>query len=297
MPYKLNLQLFADEAAGADNSSEGAAAAIAGNPDVNGVATGNTGEQAAPAAGDQTGEDSWESLINGKFKKEYGKAVKDAVQKRMRNQRDLQSQVDRMNPLVAALANKYGIQAAQDGSYDLDALNNAVQNDNSLFEQEAFERGMSVEELKHVKALERENAQLRNQSQQAQRQRDWDEITQESEALKQIYPDFDLEEEMMNPMFGRVLATMRNSGFPNSVQTAFEAVHREEIMGGAMQYAVQRTASQISKSIQAGQKRPVENGNNGQATASVGGIDPSKLTREQIHEMAMRADRGEHISF
>ena len=64
-----------------------------------------------------------------------------------------------------------------------------------------------------------------------------------------------------------------------------------------MAYAVQQTQNKISNSIQSGMTRPAENGIGQQSTASVGNVDPSKLTKAQIDDIRKRAERGEKITF
>lgn len=286
----LDLQLFGEEGM-ADTGD--IASPTAENPVGDGVATVNEGEQIAPAQD----EESWDSLIKGKYKKEYNASVKDAVNKRFKNQRDLQSQIDMVDPMIKALAERYGVKADVNGSIPIDALTAKVMDDNSMYEQEAFQRGMSVEDLKQIKALERENAQLRAQSQRSQEDREWEAIVQEGNAVKEVYPEFNLEDEMQNPQFGRLLATLKKSGFNNALQTAYESVHRDEIMGGAMRYAVQQTQQKISNSIQSGMNRPQENGTMGNSAGAPTALDPSKLTKAQIEEMKMRAMKGERITF
>ena len=103
--------------------------------------------------------------------------------------------------------------------------------------------------------------------------------------------------ELQNPMFGRLLSTMQKSGFPNAVATAYESVHRDEIMGGAMRYAVAQTEQKISNSIQSGMRRPQENGTTQASPAAIGNFDPSKLTKSQIEDFKRRALNGERITF
>jgi len=267
------------------------------NPVSDGVATGGEGEQVVTAQDGQAQEETFESLIAGKYKKDYEKSLKSAMQKRFKNQKDLQGKIDRIDPIVRTMAQRYGIAPAADGSISIDDLHNAIMNDNAMYEQEAFQRGMSVEDLKQIKKLEMENATLRAQNARTAEQREWDALVAQGEEMKQAYPDFDLESEMQNPQFGRLLATMQKSGFPNALRTAYEAVHREEIMGGAMRYAVAQTERKISNSIQSGMRRPTENGTTQQAAASVGTVDPSKLTKSQIEDLKKRAERGERITF
>lgn len=289
--HLLNLQLFAEEGM-ADTSL--ASSETAGNPVGDGVATETTGESIATT---EQGDETWDSLIKGKYKEDYNNAVKEAINKRFKNQRDLQGQIDAIDPMMKALAQRYEIQLNPDGSIPIQALSSKILDDNSLYEQEAFERGISVEDLKQIKSLERENAQLKAMSQRSQEQKEWDALMSQGEAVKQVYPSFDMDTEMQNPQFGRLLATMQRSGFPNAVQTAYEAVHREEIMGSAMQYAVQQTQQKISNSIQSGKMRPTENGTSQRAAGTPTAMDPTKLTKAQIEDIKSRALRGERITF
>lgn len=285
----LNLQLFGEEGSAGEGDLANPTAETSASE---GVAT-NTAEQ--PVA---TADDEWDTLIKGKFKDQYGKAVNDAVNKRFKNQKDLQGQIDAIDPIIRTLAQQYGIQAEANGSISIQALSDKILNDNALYEKEAFERGMSVEDLKQMKALERENEQLKRSTQQTQEQREWMEIEQQGEQLKEMYPSFDMDTEMLNPEFGKSLAFFKNSGlYPDPVRRAYELVHRDEIMSGAMQYAVQQTQQKISNSIQSGMSRPQENGSTQSAAGAPTALDPSKLSLQQIEEINRRAARGERITF
>lgn len=289
MPNKyLNLQLFAEEMA---DSGALASSDVAENPVGDGVATETDGEQVAPV------EESWDSMIKGRFKEDYERSIKDAIGKRFKNQRDLQGQISAIDPMMRALAQRYGVQADAQGNLPIDVLTSKVLDDNSIYEEEAFQRGMSVEDLKQIKTLERENAQLKASQRMTEEQKEWESMQQEGLRIREIYPDFDLDSEMQNPQFGRLLATMQRSGFPNAMQTAYEACHRDEIMGGAMAYAVKQTQQKISNSIQSGMARPTENGTSNRSASNPGAVDPSKFTKAQIEEIKLRAARGEKITF
>lgn len=294
MPYNLNLQLFGEEdMAGADIGSDvGIATNEAVNPDTNGVATEGEGEQVAPVE-----EESWDSLIKGKFKEDYRKSVESTINKRFKNQQDLQAKIDSVDPIIRLLAQRYGVEADANGSIPIEALRQKLDADDSAYEQEAFERGMSVKDLKQMKQMELELSQMKRQQTVSKQQQEWNEIVAQGEEVKQLYPDFNIETELDNPNFGRLLATFQRSGFPNAVRTAYETVHRDEIMGGAMRYAVSQTEQKISNSIQSGMRRPSENGTRQQSSSTVGNIDPSKLTKEQLLDIKMRAERGERITF
>ena len=301
MPYKLfNLQLFSDEGtdmAGADTGSTGEIANSATeNSPIDGVATGEGGEQTVTAT-EQAPKETWDSLIKGKYKKDYDAAVKAAVNRRFRNQQKLQSQIDSIDPIVRSLASRYGVTANPDGSIPIAQLQAKIDADNSQYEQEAFQRGMSVEDLKQMKQLERENARLRMDSQRSREQQEWNEIVSQSEAMKATYPEFNLDTEMENPQFGKLLATMQKSSFKDAVRIAYETMHRDEIMGGAMRYAVTQTEQKMSNAIQSNTRRPAENGTTAQNASTIGNIDPSKLTKSQLEEIKRKAERGERITF
>lgn len=293
----FDLQFFGEEGAAAGGDiSTGDAATTAGNAGTEGVATGGTAEQSATATGEsqEPAEETWESLISGKYKKEYGKAVQSAVNKRFKTQ---SAQHNLLDPVVRGLAKKYGISPNADGSIPLEALNRAYLDDNEQYEQEAFKKGMPVEELKQMKALERENAALRQRQSQEENNRYWAAMEEQARQLQSEFPGLDFATEMENPEFGHQLAFFKGSDPAHAVEKAYKAVHMDEIMSGAMQYAVQRTNSQISRAIQSGSKRPAENGMQGQGAGRSPSIDPSKLTTEQRADYIRRAQRGERITF
>lgn len=293
----FDLQFFGEEGAAAGGDiSTGDAATTAGNAGTEGVATGGTAEQSATATGEsqEPAEETWESLISGKYKKEYGKAVQNAVNKRFKTQ---SAQHTLLDPVVRGLAKKYGISPNADGSIPLEALNRAYLDDNEQYEQEAFKKGMPVEELKQMKALERENAALRQRQSQEENNRYWAAMEEQARQLQSEFPGLDFATEMENPEFGHQLAFFKGSDPAHAVEKAYKAVHMDEIMSGAMQYAVQRTNSQISRAIQSGSKRPAENGMQGQGAGRSSSIDPSKLTAEQRADYIRRAQRGERITF
>lgn len=304
MPYiNFDLQMYAivgdGDAAGGDTSAAGDAATtdVAENPVAEGVATGSEGEQAAPAAGDQTGEESWDSLIKGRFKKDYDAAVKKAIDRRFKNFQNQSAQIKAIDPIVQALAKKYNIQPNQDGTIPIDKLQSAVMFDDQALEQEAYQRGMSVETLKEIKQLEQENRNLRGQEDQIRQQEEWNQLNQEAEAMKEFYPDFDLTTEMGDPQYMSLLATLRNSGFPNAVRRAYEVVHHDDIMSGSIQYATQKTKQMVTNAVRSGMSRPQEAAAGSQASAGMSGIDPSKLTDAQLEDIISRAKNGERITF
>ena len=108
--------------------------------------------------------------------------------------------------------------------------------------------------------------------------------------MKKVFPNFDLMAELKNPAFARMTAP--NVGI--SVEDAYYAVHRNEIQTAAMQVTAQKTAQKISNSIQAGSRRPNENGTTGQAP-SVTTFDYQRASKEQREALKRRIRSGEKI--
>lgn len=275
----MNLQLFADE--GEAQVAEG----IGEELEVGEVDT--TTEEEAP----QSFDDLIES--NPEYKDAMGKRIQDAISKRFKNQKDLQKKLDGLTPGLDILAQKYGMEQTE-GKYDYEALMQKIMDDDKLYEEEAFARGMNVADLKHMKKLEAENAQLNAQrealaKEEASRE-EFEKIARQGDELKAIYPNFDLGVELSNPEFGRLIA----NNVP--VKTAYEVVHKDDILAGGMEYAVRTTKEKISKAIQSG-TTPQENGLSSQSATSPGTLDPSKLTLAQIKELSARAQAGERITF
>ena len=169
-----------------------------------------------------------------------------------------------------------------------------MENDDESYREEAMEKGITVEQLKEMKKLEREVLQLRrNESRRDEQDRINRDITNwknQAESLKEIYPNFNLDTEIEDPQF---FSLLRNNV---DVRTAYEVIHRDEILGGAMQYAAQTAAKRVADSVAANSKRPVENGVTSQGAVN-SQTDVNKLTKAQREEIERRVARGERITF
>ena len=306
----LNLQLFAEGAGGAAGTGgdggtaqgEGVTAAAAlpqtkgekNNPLAN-VKYGIQ-EDVAPAAEVQKPTEAppdlnaeFEQLIKGKFKDQYDARMQDTIQKRLKGSKETVEKYTALTPTLELLAKKYGVDAA-----DIDALNKAIQDDDSYFEEEALEKGMSVQQLKEFKKMERDNAELRKQMQEQQNQQNANKLyaswMNQAEEAKKVYPSFDLKAEMQNPRF---LDLLRSNV---DVKTAYEVVHKDEIIPAAMQFAAQTVETKIAKKIAANGARPAENGMSSGSPAVVKS-DVSQLSKADRQEIIRRVQRGEKIRF
>ncbi len=140
------------------------------------------------------------------------------------------------------------------------------------------------------------------------------ELMAEAEALKTVYPDFDLEAEYAHPVLG---ALLRGEGKP-TLRQLYEAVHLEDITAGRVASAVESAVAEavaeavavaVSEAVEAAVKeseerllghirargqRPAENGIRGAAGIR---MHPAvgRLTRRERAMLAKRAENGETI--
>ena len=235
---------------------------------------------------------SWEEIMEDP---EYNKQMQAVVQSRLKSAKSAEETLGKLTPALELLARKHNLDPT---NMDYDALAKAISDDDGYYEDKALEMGVSVETAKKIDQQERDTARAqREEAQNLQEQRIRQHIVklqQQGEAMKKVFPNFDLRRELQNPAFARM--TSPNVGI--SVEDAYYAVHRNELQTAAMQATAQKTAQKISNSIQAGSRRPVEAGASGQAP-SVTTFDYSKASREQREafkkDLRARMARGEKV--
>ena len=311
----IDLQLFAEggssaSAAGAEGSGTGAegvttadgmpatSARAKKNPlsDVRyGIQENAEDAQVADAqntAGQVSAEEraaKFEALIKGEYKDLYDAKMQDTIQKRLKGTKDTVDKYNALAPTLETLAKKYGVDPT-----DIEALNHAIDEDNTFFEDEALEKGISVEQLKEIRKIERENADLKKQMREQSVRENADRIyagwLEQSDALKQIYTNFDLDAEIKNPRFVDLLKNNVD------VRTAYEVLHKDDIIRGAMQFTADTVQTKLANNIIAGRNRPSENGI-GQTSPAVVKNDVSQLSRADREEIIRRVARGEKIRF
>ena len=325
----LNLQLFAGEGAGGDGGADGAAqgetSADAGRqrllelgvPEakirknraykVNTPAQKPAAEAVQDSAKEQKPEQaataenpseenktdaptrmSWEEIMADP---EYNKQMQSVVQSRLRSAKGAEETLGKLTPALELLARQHGQDPA---NIDYDALVKAISDDDSFYEDKALEMGVSVETARKIDQQERDTARQQREQQRTLEQQKIQQhimkLEQQGEEMKKVFPKFDLRTELRNPVFARM--TSPNVGI--SVQDAYYAVHRNELMSAGMQVAAQKTAQKISNDIQAGNRRPDENGTSGQAP-SVTTFDYRNMSPQQREALKKRIRSGEKI--
>lgn len=273
-------------------SAEGAVAQPSGvnrNPLAN-VQYGK--QESAPDAAVPKAEDrnaQFEALIKGEYKDLYDAKMQDTIQKRLKGTAETVQKYQALTPVLQMLGEKYGVDAS-----DVTALSKAIEDDESFYENEALERGLTVEQVKEIRKMQRENEALKAQMEQAEMQSRADALyaawMEQAEQTKRVYPSFDLQTELQNEQFRNLL----QSNVP--LQTAFEVIHKDEIIPAAMQYTAQKITEKVTNSIRAGKTRPQEGAMGNRSPVQVKS-DVSQLTKADIDEINRRVARGERITF
>ena len=269
----LNIQLFADGGAVGEGASVGDSQTGENNAEVNST---------NPDAGENQAEEiTLESIFekHPELKKEVDKRTAKAVQGRVYQ---MKSSMQKNDALLQKLMVRYDVK-------DIDELSEFLDSDET-FENLAAERGESPEtmrELERLKVLEamqnRSRAEYEREKAVNEQLERWKD---EADEVKKVYPGFNLEAELENPEFGKLL----KKSIP--MEHAYKLLHHDELIKAAETEA----AEKFSKSVSQRTQRPDENGLGNQNNVSMAN-DVHKLTKKERAELAKRAARGEKISF
>lgn len=235
---------------------------------------------------------TWEEIMKDP---EYNKQMQATMRARLKSEKSAEEALSKMAPAIEVMARKYGLDAQ---NMDYEALAQKINDDDAYYEDKALEMGVSVETAKKVDQMERDNAReqaMQQRTLQEQKiQQHFVRLEQQAEAMKKVFPNFDLRTELQNPYFARM--TSPNVGI--SVEDAYYAIHRNEIQTASMQAAINRTRENISNAIQSGSRRPNESGASSQAP-SVTTFDYSKASKAQREafkaDIRARMARGEKV--
>lgn len=311
---KLNLQLFADGAGGGDGGTgaEGATGVTATNAvsqtkkgvknnpladvvygkqeevaQTADVQETNTTEAETVQPPDRNAE--FEKLIKGEYKDLYDARMQDTIQRRLKGTKETVDKYNALSPTLEMLGKKYGVD-----HNDIEALTKAIEEDDAFYEEEALKRGMTVEQLKEIRKIEKENADLKREMQEKTAKERANQLytqwMEQAKNAKTVYPSLDLRTEMQNPKFVDLLRSNID------VRTAYEVIHKDEILPAAMQFTAKTVEQKLTNKIIANGARPNENGISSQSSAVVKS-DVSQLTKADRDEIRRRVARGDKISF
>ena len=272
--FKINLHLF-------DGESGGTGAVDAGQQDGRAAAEhGNAATQVDHAAGDRDINAEFEEMIKGEYKDVFAKRTEKIVKARLKDANGLKATLNSQQPIMDILMDRYHAKDAND-------LLKALENDDLLYQEEADEKNMSVDQLRELKRLERRNKQLDREIEQERAEKRSREIYQnwlaEAEQVKQRYEAFDFQNEMQNPQFAQLVM----SGVP--LKAAYETTHIDDFLNGAMAYTAKKVASATAENIRKNGTRPPEGGG---FLAVNTAPDYKNMSADEIISLLNKAIRG-----
>lgn len=303
----FDIQLFAEGGGdGGTGGGDAGAAPAAGQNESAAPAQPQTGgkknalagvkygkQEEAPAAAEPAETDDrnaqFDALIRGEYKDLYEAKLQDTIQKRLKGNEATVQKYNALSPVLELLSSKYGVDAG-----DTEALAKAIEEDETFYEDEALEKGLTVQQVKEIRKMQRENAALKKEMEARQNQARADQIMakwqSDAESLKQVYPSFDLNREIQDERFRSLLQSNID------VRTAYEVCHKDEIISSAMQFTAGKIAEKVANDVRSGQRRPAE-GAMGNRSAVVVKSDVSQLTKADREEIDRRVARGERVVF
>ena len=171
-----------------------------------------TNEQTAPANDNPSEETktnanarmSWDEIMADP---EYNKQMQSVVQSRLRTSKNAEENLAKLTPALELLARKHNLDPT---NIDYDALAEAINNDREYYEDKALEMGVPIETAMKVDQKERGDVRNRAQAERTLQEQKYQEhienLEQQGEALKKVFPSFDLRTELKNPAFVRMTA-------------------------------------------------------------------------------------------
>ncbi len=267
--FPIDLNTF-DGSGAADGSSVAAVQDNSGEANANPAAEGNTAANNA-ATDREKSRKEFRELINGKYKAEHD----EIFNRRFKDHKNLQRQVDETRPLLDMMHTRYGTNG------DNKALMDAFNRDEYFWGGVAEELGGTGDSARKRLTMETELRQYKIREQTEK----WN---AEIAAMQEKYPDFDIDAEMSDPVVRQWL----KAHIP--LERIYRERHMDEFISRAVADARADTERRVTETIRAKGARPDENGVQSGA-GYVAKVDVSKLTREQRRELAEKAMRGERI--
>ena len=228
-----------------------------------------------------------ELVKSEEYKQEAQEYFDSRIGRRLAKYKGLEADNQAMRDIIDKVNLRYGVNPESDTF--LADFAAAVDKDTRLYEDEAANAGMTVDEFVKVKSAERIIAQNKaaeqNRMLNEMTQRHINNLIQQAEAFKQKVPAFDIQTEMENPQFKKLVDPPELGGVGLSVENAFNAFHHNEIMQATLANAVNQASVSTANAVQTNLNRPQESGLNSSRSA-VTKLDPSKLKLEDFKKIS-----------
>lgn len=201
---------------------------------------------------------SYEDLIKSDQYRDAHKAYMDrTISDRLKKYKGIEADFGKAKGMLEMVAQKYNVDTTSEGF--LDRLSQALEADDSYYEDYAMEHDISTEDARRMVTMERKlkamEAEKAQQIQQEQARQQILQLQKNAEQTKARFPGFDLETEMQDEKFRRLCAV--NNG---DTTAAYMACHWSDIMFNTAQTVTRDAQIATTNAIASGSKRPAENG-------------------------------------
>lgn len=225
-------------------------------------------EQPAPVAEEATASKPehipYAELIKGEYKDEHKAYMDKTIAERFKGVDAIKAQNAQMQEALGVVAMKYGLDPKSDNF--IETLSQRINADETYIEDYAMNRNMSVEEAKRTLQLQkqveqaeaREQAEIQRREQAVREQQQLERnrrIRESAEKTKAIYPNFNLEKELENEKFLKLLWAT-----DDDTTAAYKVLHWNEIVPQQIARETAKATQQVTQSIASGYTRPTENG-------------------------------------
>lgn len=225
-----------------------------------GVTEADAQPQAEPS---EASPEEFEKLIQGPYKQAYDARVQNIVQQRLKNSKEALEKFQALEPIAAMLSQHYGV---AEGDYS--ALENTLRREFAPPDPAEQQRQQTEIQPGAARMVEQWNARAGE--------------------IRETYPAFDLRQEMENPQFVSLLRSRVD------MQTAYEILHKDEIIPAAMAYAAKTVERKLAENLRSSGTRPSENGTVSTGAATLGSR-VEQMSRKEIADLCRRVERGEKI--
>lgn len=226
---------------------------------------------------------SYADLIKSDDYKDEHKAYMDkTIGDRLKKYKGIEAENASMRDALGIVANKYGLDATSEDF--LSTLQQKINDDSSYYEDYAMEHNISTEDAREILTLKHKVAQQEVDRKRAEEEAKQNEfinaLRQKAEGTKAIYPEFNLETELQNPLFQRLLSATNGD-----TTAAYRTVHSDELARRAGLQARQTAQMQAANSVASNMQRPIENGLSSQASSTVS-VNWKGANLQQIRQYA-----------
>ncbi len=278
-----------------DRLKNGKPAELNGSNQKNATSNGRKGDFANPAVNQNNqniNEERWNEVKKGEFKDFYDKDVANAVKNRVGNLHNQLEQSNATNQELQSIVDAIKLRYPNADSNE--ALLAAINGDDSLIDQMAFDNGLTVEQYRESMAQQR---QMNAEQQELQELRRWKEQQEQNKVyenqLPEVlakYPNFNMQEALQNPTFARALALQRMDGSEPSLLEAYEFAYRDQLMAQQIDQTVQMANRHFTEQQIANSLLP--------NSSITGGVAPStsQLTKDKYEQAKALMKQGKSAS-